>query len=105
MLKLAYQIRGSGSVGCPIADTPYVPCPHNQLWRTAHPLDYLAAFSPGKNFCPPIPAWVGPALVPREVPDTAATLVPPAALLFWLGWDTPWLLSLPSPTKGSWDRG
>lgn len=80
MLKLAYQPRGLGPVGDLIVGMPHVPCPHSQLWRTTHPLEYVAAFNPMKNFSPPIPAWAWHAPVPREVPDAEAALVPPALL-------------------------
>lgn len=81
MLKLAQQTRGPWPVGAAIAGMPHVPCPHNQLWTTTHPLEYVAVFNPRKNCSPPIPAWAWHAPVPREVPDAGAALVPPAALL------------------------
>lgn len=104
---LTYQTKGPWPMGAPIAGMPHVACPHNQLWRTMHPLEeYMAAFNPRKNFSSAIPAWVWHAPVPREVPDAGAgaALVPPCPASGWAG-TGPGCLALPSPTMGSWDRG
>lgn len=90
MLKLARQAGGPGPVGAPIAGTPHVPGPHNQLWRTTQPLEYVAAFNPRKNFSPSQPG-LGPLLSPERCLMLGLGLPwCPQLPCSWLVWDRPW---------------